>query len=321
MKGYIYLLIVLSILLFTGCSQSDETHVEFKKIGLLLSDPIDDHGWNSKAYQGVLNIQSTFDVQVYIKEDIQTSEQIYESIEEFSNEGVTLLFGHSYLYADYFMDLKDEYPHIHFVSFNGDVSGDGITSIHFEGYSMGYFAGMLASEMSHSNKVGIIAAFPFQPEVEGFIEGANYQNENIKVFTEFVYDWTNEEKALEHFYNMKGLEVDIFYPAGDGFHVTLVNEIKDSGLYAIGYVGDHIDLGESTILTSTVQDVERLYEHVANEYQNGTLENGNIYYDFEEGVISLGTFSTEVPDEIREKIEVAIAHYIETGQLPHEMNE
>ncbi|MDQ0255420.1 transcriptional activator of comK gene [Evansella vedderi] len=309
-------LVLILILFLVGCSQPVEGQLE--KAGLLLSAPIDDKGWNAKAYQGILNIQSKFGVQVFVKEDIKTETQIIEAVDEFSRNGVNLIFGHSHLYADYFMELKDKYPEMYFVSFNGEVDGDNITSLHFEGYAMGYFAGMLSSEMTSSNKIGVIAAFEFQPEVQGFKDGALYNKDNVEVFVEYVHNWVDETRAIDLFTEMEELGVDIYYPAGDGFHVAVIKEVKKSGLYAIGYVGDQIDLGETTVLTSTVQHVEKLYEFVAESLNNGTLSTGNKYFDFEDGVISLGTFSSEVPDDIRERIEKSIEVYIATGKLPHE---
>ncbi|UCZ51972.1 BMP family ABC transporter substrate-binding protein [Bacillus shivajii] len=316
MKHRWWFWLMLLFIIMTGCAGGEKNDLE--KVGLLLSHPIDDQGWNSKAYQGMLNIQSSLGVDVYIKEDVQTMSSIMEAVNELHDEGVNLIFGHGILYADYFMDLKRSYPDVHFVSFNGEVSGENITSLHFKGYAMGYFAGMLSSKMSETNTVGVIAAFPFQPEVDGFKDGASFQNDDIEVMIEFVESWVDEEKAVEYFRKMKSEGADVFYPAGDGYHVTVVEEVKNEGLYAIGYVGDHIDLGESTILTSTVQRVEKLYEYVAEAYKQGELDNGNLYFDFSEGVITLGEYSSEVPEEVVQWIETHIERYIETGKFPHE---
>ena len=306
-------------LFLTGCAQSAENSQG--KAGLLLPHPIDDQGWNSKGYQGMLNIQSNLGLQVFVKEDVNNRKKIIQSIEEFAEEGVNIIFGHSILFAEYFMEVKHDYPNIHFVSFNGEVEGENITSVHFEGYAMGYFAGMLSSEMTKTNKLGVIAAFPFQPEVQGFKDGAAYHNPEAKVTIEYMESWIDEVKAIKSFKDMKESGVDIFYPAGDGYHIPVIQRIKDSGLYGIGYVGDQIDLGETTILTSTVQHVEKLYENVTEWYLSGELSGGNKYFDFAEGVISLGEFSSEVPDETREWIEEAINNYIEKGLFPHEAKE
>lgn len=316
----IVILFVISLVLFlSGCVQAQGK--PFEKVGLLLSHPIDDQGWNMKGYQGILKVQSEFDVDVLMKEDVRSKESVRKALEEFDDEDVSLVIGHSHLYADLFMELKEDFPGIHFVSFNGEVQGGKITSLHFNGYAMGYFAGMLAGEMTETNTVGVIAAFPFQPEVEGFKDGVKYNAPDVAVKVDFVESWVEEEAALELFEKMKKEDVDIYYPAGDGFHTAIIEEVKKEGLYAIGYVGDQLDLGEYTVLTSTVQEVEKMYEYVARQYSIGELETGNKYLDFAEGAISMGAYSQEVPAELISWLNDHVDTYINTGNLPHEVYE
>ncbi len=313
------LLIICSLLfLLTGCSSSGSQDLYTSKIGLLLPHTIDDQGWNSKGYRGMLKVQSSLNMEILMREDTSTYESVSTAVQEFVREDVSLIIGHSHIYADIFMMLKDEYPDIHFVSFNGDVEGDNITSLHFEGYAMGYFAGMLASELSETEIIGVIGAFQFQPEVQGFKDGAIFHNPNTTVLVDYVDSWINKDKAITIFHDMKEEESDIFYPAGDGFHIDIIEEVKKEGLHAIGYVGDQLDLGESVILTSTVQEVEDLYEYIAKQYLSGELASGNQYFDFQEGVISLGEFGQEVPEETVQWLTEVVDTYIETSELPNE---
>ncbi|UTR15371.1 BMP family ABC transporter substrate-binding protein [Salipaludibacillus sp. LMS25] len=316
---YMNLFISCTLLFFlTSCSSSSSQDVHTSKIGLLLPQTIDDQGWNSKGYQGMLKVQASLNVDVLMREDTSTFESVNTAVQEFVKEDVSLIIGHSHIYADFFMVLKDEYPDIHFVSFNGDVEGDNITSVHFEGYAMGYFAGMLASELSQTNTIGVIGAFQFQPEIQGFKDGALFHKPTVTVLVDYVDSWVNKDKAITIFHEMKEEESDIFYPAGDGFHIDIIEEVKKEGLHAIGYVGDQIDLGESVILTSTVQEIEDLYEHIAKQYRQGELMSGNQYFDFQEGVISMGEFGQEVPEETVRWLTEVIDTYIETSELPTE---
>ncbi|RKL67747.1 BMP family ABC transporter substrate-binding protein [Salipaludibacillus neizhouensis] len=318
-KRIIILFVIPLVLFLSGCQQAQGK--PFEKVGLLLSHPIDDQGWNMKGYQGILKVQSEFDVEVLMKEGVRSEGAVRKSLEEFEEEDVSLVIGHSQLYADLFMKLKGDFPSIHFVSFNGDVEGENITSIHFNGYAMGYFAGMLAGEMTKTNTVGVIAAFPFQPEVEGFEDGVNYQAPEVDVKVDFVESWVEEEAALEIFEGMKNEGADIYYPAGDGFHTAIIEEVKKEGLYAIGYVGDQLDLGVYTVLTSTVQEVEKMYEYVAEKFSKGELETGNKYFGFSDGVISMGEYGKEVPSETISWLNEHVDTYIKTGHLPHELDE
>ncbi|WP_209121835.1 BMP family ABC transporter substrate-binding protein [Alkalihalobacillus sp. BA299] len=311
------ILLLIIILIIVGCS-NNHTPSNLKKVGLLLEDTIDDKGWNFKGYQGILKIHSDLDVDVYFNEEINTISKVRATVNEYDEKDVNLIFGHGRIFSDYFNEISAEYPHIHFVSFNGEVSGDNVTSLHFNSHAMGFFAGMVAAKMTESNKVGIIAAHAWQPEVEGFVKGAEFQNPMIDVKINYVKDWGDVDTALHYLEKMNEDGIDVYYPAGDGFHIPVIEEVKKNGHFAIGFVGDQSDLGESTVLTSTVQHVDNLYQVVADRFNRGELESGNLYYDFEDGVITLGEFSSIVPEEFQTKIQRAIENYINTGKLPKE---
>ncbi|WP_227936805.1 BMP family ABC transporter substrate-binding protein [Alkalihalobacillus deserti] len=311
------ILLLLPVLLMIGCADVNTSSAN--RVGLLLEDTIDDQGWNSKGYKGLLNIHSNLNVEVTFKEDMNTELKVSKAVEEFvSDDNVNLIFGHGKFFADLFTEIAPNYPEVHFVSFNGDVEGKNVTSIHFDSYAMGYFAGMIAAAMSETGHVGVIAAFPWQPEIEGFEAGAALYGDSLNVHVNFVEEWADSERALKYFEELKETGVDVFYPAGDGYHVQVIKETKKEGLYAIGFVGDQSDLGETTVLTSTVQHVDELYELIVRLYYRQELEMGNLKFDFADGVISLGTFSSKVPEEIKLQIEEAVQIYTETGELPTE---
>jgi transcriptional activator of comK gene len=309
--------ILLSLLLLVGCGNNQNSG-SLNKVGLLVPDTVDDQVWGSKGYQGLLKIQSRYNVDVFYKEGVDSIEAVKEAVKDFDRKGVNLIFGHGNEYAEYFNEIADEYSHIHFVSFNGDAREKNTTSLNFNSYAMGFFGGMVAGKMTKTNKIGVIAAFEWQPEVEGFYDGALYQNEHAEVTIKYVGHWNDNEKAFQQLENMLDDEIDIIYPAGDGYNVPVIEKIKDRQKFAIGFINDQSDLGESTVLTSTVQHVDKLYEMIAGKYNEGKLKRGNLFFDFQDGVISLGKFSPLIDYQFKEEINGYIETYIAKGKLPSE---
>src|SRR5699024_4435643 len=119
------------------------------------------------------------------------------------------------------------------VSFNDETEGTNVTNISFNSYAMGYFAGYVASSMSETGHIGVIGAFPWQPETSGVTDGALAGNPNTVTHIRYVNSWIDEVKALDSFMELKEEDVDVFYPTGDGFHVTIIEEAKKEGLYII----------------------------------------------------------------------------------------
>ncbi|WP_240338410.1 BMP family ABC transporter substrate-binding protein [Peribacillus alkalitolerans] len=128
------------------------------------------------------------------------------------------------------------------------------------------------------------------------------------VDTFFVQDWDNVEKTLLLTDELIKHENDVVYPAGDGYNVHVIERMKEKGLYVIGYVSKQSDLGETTVLTSTVQHVDKLYLHAAELFNQGKLETGNLVFDFQDDVISMGKYSPVVGKSFQEKMSGWIDH-------------
>lgn len=306
---------LLCLLLLPGCENSMNTG-QLKKAGLLVPETINDQVWGTKGYKGLLKVQSKFDVEVYYKEGMNSKAVVERAVKELDQKGVNLIFGHGNEFGGFFDEISKSYPDIHFVSFNSEANSPQTTSLNFDAYAMGFFGGMVAAHSTKTNQLGVIAAYDWQPEVRGFQDGAKFQNGMSEVSIKYVGSWDDKEKAMHMLKELIKNDVDVVYPAGDGFNVPIIESMKERGLFVIGYVSDQSDLGEEAVLTSTVQHVDALYEIVAEKFNNGTLESGNLSFDFEDNVISLGKFSPIVNKEFQKEINGLIQTYIETGKLP-----
>lgn len=308
-------IILLCLLLLGACEETKSTG-KLQKVGLLVPETVNDQVWGTKGFKGMLKIQSKFKVDVFYKEGMNSEAVVKRAVEEFDKKGVNLIFGHGSEYAEYFNQISKDYPKIHFISFNGDAKNPNTTSLNFKAHAMGFFGGMVAAHMSKTNKVGVLAAYEWQPEIEGFYQGAMAENKQVNVSIEYVGNWDDEKKAIQLVGDMMENGVDVVYPAGDGYNVPVIEKVKERGLYVIGYVSDQSDLGESTVLTSTIQQVDTLYEKVADQYNNGKLKSGNVSFDFQDNVISLGKYSPLVSKDFIKEINAQIEKYKDTGKLP-----
>ncbi|MFZ3577906.1 BMP family ABC transporter substrate-binding protein [Virgibacillus sp. DJP39] len=317
LKKLYAILILISLLTLYGCGEFRDTG-QIQNVGMLVEGTVDDQVWNEKGYEGLKEIEKKLDVNVFYKENIGTQQEVTDAVDEFVSNGVNLIFGHSNSYGKYFVNISDLYPDVQFVYFNGGYHAENVTSLNFNSDAMGFFGGMVAGEMTDSNEVGVIAAYEWQPEIEGFYEGVKFQNPEADVHINYVNSWSDKETALKIYEKMKSEGVDVFYPTGDAFSVDIIKQVKKDDLYAIGYVTDQHYLGENTVLTSTVQHVDELYTLAAKKFNRNQLEGGILVYDFQDDVISLGEFSPAVPEEFQDKIEAIIKQYKKNALLPNE---
>ncbi|TGB05507.1 BMP family ABC transporter substrate-binding protein [Halobacillus salinus] len=285
---------------------------------MLVETTIHDQAWGQKGYKGMQEIQEEYGVDIYYKEGIQSYQKTAEAVEELVSKGVNVIFGHSHVYGNHFRKLHKNYPDVEFVYFNGQYTAENVTSLNFSAHAMGFFGGMVAGEMTKSNKIGLIAVYEWQPEVEGFYEGVMHQNPDAEVQISFVNDWSDTEKAKSIYTKMKNQGADVFYPTGDLFNVPLINLIQEDQNAAIGYVSDQSNVAEHTVLTSTVQKVDVVYKLAMERLMKDELPEEPVYFDFQDGAISMGEYSPEVPEKFITQMNQEVDRYIETGRLPNE---
>ncbi|HLR61718.1 MAG TPA: BMP family ABC transporter substrate-binding protein [Lentibacillus sp.] len=317
MKKLSITVITAFILVLSGCSNYFDSG-NLQNAGMLVETSIHDQPWDKKGYEGLLAIEEQFDIDVYYKEGVETQQDVREAVDELVNNGVNLIFGNSTTYGQFFEKISSVYPEVHFVYFNGGQFSENVTSLNFNSHAMGFFAGMLAGEMTETNHAGIIGAFEWQPEIEGFFEGVTYQNPDAEVNFKYVNDWNGQEKAIEMYETMRDEDVDVVYPAGNAYSASVIKEANEDGIYAIGFISDQSEIASETVLTSTVQHVDELYKLAAEKFHEGDLRGGVLTFDFQDDVISLGEFSPEVPKDVRKMIQEEVEAYKDTGLLPNE---
>lgn len=303
--------------LLVGCSNNNQD-LHIQRVGMLVENEIDTHLWNQKGEAGLEAIKDEFGVRGFIVEEVSTIYDAWEAVDSLVDRGVNLIFGHSSIYGEYFMEIANQYPEVHFVYFNGNYAANNITSLNFNSHAAGFFAGMIASAMSETKQIGIIAAYEWQPEVEGFYEGAKYFDSQIRVHVNYVNNWNSFDAAIETYEKMRKENVDVFYPAGDMYSAEVIQLAEEDGVYTIGFVDDQMNISRESILTSTIQDVDKLYLHIAHKFNDEELSGGIRTYGMQEGFIYLGEYNSKVPQDIVEMVEAHIETYLETNYLPNE---
>lgn len=305
-------------MILPGCSYFEGSSLQ--NVGMLFDSTIDQNTWSKKGYKGLLKIEEEFDIDVFYKENIRTEEEVIRAVDDLVKEGVNLIIGHSNLFGNYFVDITETYPDVHFVYTNGAIYNQSVTSLNFNAHAMGFFSGMIAGEMTESNQIGVIAVYSWQPELEGFFEGMKYQNPEALIHVDFVNDWDDNTLALELYERFKAEGSDIIIPLGNSYSASVIEQAAADEIYSIGYIDEQSELAEEYVLTSMIQHIDKLYLEVAEAFNKEEVSGGIQTYDFQNEYISLGTFNQAIPEAFKKEIEEAIEEYKKTNLLPNEIN-
>lgn len=316
-KQIVLLLIILCTITLLSCTK-EESYLHIQNVGMLMEDSVSDSIWNEKGYDGLLEIGQVYDVNVYTKEKVITKEDIIKAVDEFVYNGVNLIFGHSNHYGRFFVEIADDYPDVHFVYFNGGTFKKGVTSLNFNFHPSGFLSGMIAGKMTETNQVGVIAAYEWQTEIEGFYEGVKFQNPDTQVHVQFMNNWSDKEEALEIYHKMQQAGVDVFNPISDTFSTEIIEAAQEDKTYAFGYIEDESEKYPDTVLTSTIQHIEKLYLYTAEKFNKEELEPGILTFGLKDGTLALGKYSSDIPFAFQIQMNQYVNNYLETDLLPYE---
>lgn len=126
--------------------------------------------------------------------------------------------------------VSEDYPDMEFVISNAESKADNVTSVHLNGEAMGFFGGMTAAHMSKTNQIGVIASFKWQPEVDGFIKGAKYENPDITINTKYTDHWDDDTTAVKLYEKIKRKARMLYIPPEMGIMFLSFNKLKRRSL-------------------------------------------------------------------------------------------
>jgi basic membrane protein A len=274
------------------------------KVAIALPGPITDKGWNQAGYESMGIVRLKLKVETAYVEKVPQADQV-EVLSDFARRDFQLIIAHGGQFEAAVKQVAAQFPESFFVVSDGVVTGRNIASLQVNHLQIAYLAGVVAGQMTQSNKVAFLTAQSFtttDQERRGFELGAKSVNPKAEVKASYTNDWNDVGKAKEATAALIAAGVDVVYNMLDAAAAGVLQTLSDKGAYAIGYFGDQLSLSPKTVLTSAVQDYGLAIESVAETASSKGLE-GKIYkigLD-KPDILRLGAFSTVVPEAVKQK--------------------
>ncbi|ULG72637.1 BMP family ABC transporter substrate-binding protein [Macrococcus brunensis] len=315
MKKISLLVALVAILLVTIFFYSRPQH-RLTTIGFLFPDSMYDQTWGTEGYKGMLEIAQSYETAFFYEQNINTNEEIKTAVKRMADRNVQVLYGQGMEFSDAFNEVAAKYPDIHFVVFNGESKADNVTIINIDAYTMGYFGGMTAAHHSKTGHIGVIGSFKSQPEIEGFKDGAIFENKNIKLHEYYVKTFSYDSRGTDIAENfIKNKKVDVLFPAGDGINADIMSYARDHDTNVIGFISDQSNYGPQVLMSTQVK-IPAAYVKVAKLYEEGNLKGGKLDWGIKENLVGVGKLSRRMDNQFTTQLKKDLAHYKETNLLP-----
>ena len=227
-------------------------------------------------------------------------------------------------------EVAKEYPDVNFVWVDNVVydveSCSNLVCLTYRQNEGSFLAGYIAAKLSQNNAVGVVGGEEtnvVNDFIIGFEQGAKYANDGISVYTEYIGEYDDTEKAYAAANNLHAQGADIIYEVAGRAGQGVFKAAKEGGFTAIGVdVDQKIALPDydDVIACSMKKDIGSSIYDLVNDYiESGEWDGGcEKILGIEDGYISVVYGSDEsvqlVDDDTKKEVET-LSKKIASGDL------
>lgn len=298
-------------LFFKGCTNASTPSATVAtspaaafKVAIALPGPTTDKGWNQAGFESMDIVKKKLGAETAYVEKVAQADQV-EVLSDFARRGFNLVIAHGGQFEAAVKQVAAQFPKTFFAVSDGVVTGSNIASLQVDHLQIGYLCGVIAGQMTKTNKIAFLTAQAFtttNQEYRGFELGAKSVKPDVEVKSSYTNDWNDVSKAKEATQALLASGVDVVYNMLDAAAPGVLQTLSEKGAYAIGYFEDQLSLSPKTVLTSAVQNYGLAIESIAETAKSGQMK-GEIYklgLDKPE-ILRLGEFNAAVPDAAKQK--------------------
>jgi simple sugar transport system substrate-binding protein len=162
--------------------------------------PIGDAGWTYQHDLGRLQLEKETGVTTQYVENVAEGADAERVIREMAKRGDKVIFATSFGYMNYMLKVSKMFPKTAFVHATGYKMGKNMGLYNARFYEGRYLTGVIAGEMTKSNILGYVAAFPIPEVLQGinaFIKGARSVNPKAELRVIWVNSWYDPGKERQ----------------------------------------------------------------------------------------------------------------------------
>jgi basic membrane protein A len=215
--------------------------------------------------------------------------------------------------------VAPEFPDVYFAQIGGGTGGSSpnLTSGELRTGELGHIMGILAGELTETNKIGFIGAMEIPTIVDdvAFINAAvKTYYPDVEVSIAYTGSWVDIAAGKEAAKAMISEGADVLIGIGDACDAGAIQACEESSdnVWFIGWSGDMSVLSPEKVATSAVQSIPTLVDIFAQQLINEEAGSAGVYC-VKEGVLQMGTWAPGVPEEVKEMVISEYDKYI-TGE-------
>jgi basic membrane protein A len=267
------MLLILAIVL-TGCQQAPAPTTA-RRVAMVLPGLKTDEAFNQFTYEGMMRAAEDCDIETGYIEEVAQDEQL-EAVRQFAEAGYDIVIGQGGQFGEAIMTVAQEYPDQDFIfSIALETGGiPNVTAVTVSYRHIGYLAGVMACNMTTTNKIGMVTGEWYEPHEQalwGFEAGAATCGKDIEVNSVATGSWSDVTKAREASLAFVADGADVLWPLLDAAYVGVLSAAEDSDdVLVVGGVIDMSPVSPETVVGSVLLNFEEVgYQEACGNYVDG----------------------------------------------------
>lgn len=267
-------------------------------VGFLFDGYIDDAGWNYEHNKARVAIENAGLKTIY-KENVPQTEDCEKVMQDFINQGASIIFGTSFGFMEYMDEMAKQYPDVTFLHCGGYLNEDNYYYYQGRQYESRFLSGIIAASVSKTGKIGYVGGYEIPQVIRGinaFTLGAQLVNPDVEVQVAWTHTWDDAsiEKAAGQNLIDSGCDV---LTCHETTSASLLPAEENPGVYTIGFTTDTSELLPNSYLTSSAFNWAAYCEPTALAIADGTWEKSNYWGGLSDGVVYLTEYSDVVSED------------------------
>ena len=285
------------------------------KVGAVFIGPKDD-GFSGAHYNGIEGMKEALglkDEQILYKFNVAENSECETALRELVEAGCHIIFGNSWGYMDYMLEMADEYPEVVFSHCSG-YKNNGVNFNNYFGriYQARYLSGIAAGLRTESNLIGYVAAWPDNAEVNGginaFALGVQSVNPDAVVYVKYIYSWGDPTLEKQTAEALLSLSCDVIAQHVDSDMPQVA--AQEQGKYGVGYNTDMTPSAPDAHLTAPIWHWSSVYAAQVKDRIDGVWVPENYFLGLAENMVDISPLSKNVAEGTEEAIEAARARIL-----------
>lgn len=276
------------------------------KVALLVTGPLADSGWNATAYQGLLDAQTEFGIEVAFSEDVPAPD-VETTIRDYANQGYALIIGHDFSFMDPMVKISPEFPNTYFTDTTGFLNTANMASYYLFEAQSHYLAGIIMGRMTRSNIVGVVGGVELPTQTANFNalkEGVASVNPEAEVLITFVGSWGDPAGGKEAALAQINSGADILLDAGAASGLGTLEAVAQQNIPVISFIPLDSEAAPSQMIASILPNYRKMMRDEVALVVNGTFKGEVVRPDLASGVVNI-TMNDGVPADVQAEVEKA----------------